>query len=154
MDCRAFSNEKSAVGSWIRELLGRRSADQDWSLINEPGIQEAHNGYLEIYLNLGWIGVTLLVVLIISGYRNVVASFRQDQEMGMIRLAFFVMSVIFSFTEAGFRMMSVSWIAFLLAILAFPPNQRRKNRSLASHASMGETSIESPATYEDALEAI
>jgi len=26
-------------------------------MINSPGIQEAHNGYLEIYLNLGWIGL-------------------------------------------------------------------------------------------------
>ena len=31
------------------------------------GINEAHNGYLEIYLNLGWIGVSLLVVLLLRG---------------------------------------------------------------------------------------
>ena len=40
--------------------LGDRLANV-WSIM--PGIQEAHNGYLEVYLNLGWIGVTLLAVI-------------------------------------------------------------------------------------------
>ena len=38
--------------------------------------QEAHNGYLEVYLNLGWIGVFLFACLLISGYRKIVAADR------------------------------------------------------------------------------
>lgn len=82
-----------------------------------PGIQEAHDGYLEIYLNLGWVGVALLIGIIIAGYRKVMKLFRNDPDAGRIRLAFFVVGVIYNFTEAGFRMMSITWILFLMATM-------------------------------------
>lgn len=85
-----------------------------------PGIQEAHNGYLELYLNLGWAGLVLLGALIVSGYRHAYAIFRIDPQAGRIRLAFFAAALIYSFTEAGFRMMSPSWMAFLIAITDVP----------------------------------
>ena len=87
-----------------------------------PGakLNEAHNGYLEVYLNLGWCGVTLLAVLIVTGYRNVMVVFRQDRHVGALRLAYFVAAVIYSLTEAGFRMISPTWIIFLLATTAIP----------------------------------
>jgi exopolysaccharide production protein ExoQ len=84
------------------------------------GLQEAHNGYLEVYLNLGWVGVALLATLIVKGYRNVMAWLRRDPALGTLMLAFFVAPVIYSLTEAGFRMMNLSWITFLLVAVATP----------------------------------
>jgi exopolysaccharide production protein ExoQ len=86
--------------------------------LTAPGIQEAHNGYLELYLNLGWVGVSLLAVLIVTGYRNVIVSFYQDTNFAGLRLAFFVVAVIYSFTEAGFRETTLVWIFFLFATTA------------------------------------
>lgn len=85
-----------------------------------PGLQEAHNGYLEMYLTLGWIGITFLAILIVTGYRNVIRAFRQDPERNSIRLAYFLVGVIYNLSEAGFRMMDPVWILFLLAIIAVP----------------------------------
>lgn len=84
------------------------------------GLQEAHNGYLEVYLNLGWIGVSMLGVLMMNGYRNVMAGLRRDQRAGSLNLAFFVAAVIYNFTEAGFRETTLVWI-FLLMAVAWPP---------------------------------
>lgn len=84
------------------------------------GLQEAHNGYLEVYLNLGWVGVALLLGLVVKGYRNVTALLRRNSSLGALMLAFFVAVVIYSLTEAGFRMMSLSWITFLLTAAAAP----------------------------------
>ena len=81
---------------------------------------EAHNGYIEVYLNLGWIGVALLAVLIVTGYRNVVLLLRRDSDVGRLMLAYFVVGVVYNFTEAGFRMLDLVWITFLLAIMAVP----------------------------------
>jgi exopolysaccharide production protein ExoQ len=125
-----------------------------WTLIDEPGIQEAHNGYLEVYLNLGWLGVILLTVLIIGGYRNIMTVFRQDRKAGTIRLALFTGGLIFSFTEAGFRMMSPIWIAFLLAIMAVPASKRRKDRAVAGGKSTVREPVEIGIAHEDAIEAI
>jgi len=81
---------------------------------------EAHNGYIEMYLNLGWIGVALLAVLIVTGYRNVVLVLRRDPDVGRLMLGYFVVGVVYNFTEAGFRMLNLVWITFLLAIMAVP----------------------------------
>jgi O-antigen ligase len=76
---------------------------------------EAHNGYLEVYLDLGWIGVGLLVVLIVAGYRNIVQQYPQDPCLGRIRLTFFLTALVYCITEAAFKLMNPVWIAFLLA---------------------------------------
>jgi exopolysaccharide production protein ExoQ len=92
----------------------------------ERGIQEAHNGYLEVYANLGWIGIVLLAGLIVTGYWNVYTAYSRDRVLGSIKLAFFTMGVIYSLTEAGFRMMSPAWLGFLLAIIHVPPRGLEK----------------------------
>ena len=99
---------------WLGERL-----QKIWDM-TEKGIQEAHDGYLEVYLNLGWIGVGLLGIIIATGYRHALAVFRRDPIAGRIRLAFFAAVVVYNFTEAGFRMMGPVWIAFLLATMAVP----------------------------------
>jgi exopolysaccharide production protein ExoQ len=124
-----------------------------WRLINEPGIQEAHNGYLEVYLNLGWVGLILLAALIASGYRNVIAAWRQDRKMGSLRLGFFVSGLVFCFTEAGFRMMAVMWTIFLFSIIAVPPAKSRK-RQLANEEQTRSTTTNSSTAYEDVLETV
>jgi O-antigen ligase len=100
-------------------------------LLVGQGIQEAHNGYLELYLNLGLAGVALLATLIVTGYRKVLAVLRRDPHVGRLRLAFFTAGVIYSLTEAGFRMMSPIWIAFLLAVTFVPPGLLHKKRQPA-----------------------
>jgi exopolysaccharide production protein ExoQ len=86
-----------------------------WNM-SVKGIQEAHNGFIELYINLGWIGLFLLGWLIVSGFRNGVIALRRDPNDGRLRLGYLTASLIFSLTEAGFHMLSPIWFAFLLAI--------------------------------------
>jgi O-antigen ligase len=86
-----------------------------WNM-SVQGIQEAHNGYIELYLNLGWVGLLLLGWLIVSGYRKAFTAFRDDASEGRLRLGSLTAALIFSLTEAGFRMLSPIWFVFLLAI--------------------------------------
>ena len=79
------------------------------------GIQEAHNGYLEIYLNLGWIGVVLLGGVVIAGLGRAIGMLHRDRQEGRLRVGLLTAALIFSMTEAGFRMLSLMWLAFLLA---------------------------------------
>jgi O-antigen ligase len=82
---------------------------------------QAHNGYLEVFLNSGWLGVALLGFVIAWGYRNVVGALHRDPELGGLRLAFFMAAVLYNLTEAAFKVMHPVWIAFLLAITVVPP---------------------------------
>jgi O-antigen ligase len=84
------------------------------------GINQAHNGYIEVYLNLGMIGVALLAVLIFKGYRNVLIVIRRTPDIGSLKVAYFVVAVVYNFTEGSFKMMSPVWITFLLMTMATP----------------------------------
>ena len=81
---------------------------------------EAHNGYLEVFLNLGWTGVLLLAIVILNGYRHALGMLRRDPTTGRLLLAYFIVGVIYSFTEAGFRLLNPVWICFMLAAIAVP----------------------------------
>jgi len=81
---------------------------------------EAHNGYLEVYLTLGWIGIALFAVFLLAGYRNIIAGFRRDPDIARLKLAFFVIVLIYNFTESAIRETNPIWIMLLLAIVAVP----------------------------------
>ena len=81
---------------------------------------EAHNGYLEMFLNLGAVGSSLFGVFVIAGYLKAVKAFRTDPRAGGLILALFVVGLAYSFTEAGFRVMHPVWVMFMLAAVADP----------------------------------
>ena len=82
--------------------------------------RQAHNGYLETYLNLGWTGIILLAVVVIVGYARAVGAVYRREDTGSLRLAFIVVAIGYNLTEAAFKMMHPVWIFFLFAILAVP----------------------------------
>jgi O-antigen ligase len=96
--------------------LGNR-LQASWSTIF-AGLNEAHNGYLEVFLNLGWIGILILGVIILQGYRRIIRTLRQDRDLGGLWLAFFLGALVYNLSEAGFRELTTSWIFFLTAIMA------------------------------------
>jgi O-antigen ligase len=103
---------------WIGPDLGkelRRSLSDWW---HPEALNEAHNGYIEVYLNLGWVGVGLIALMLLDGYRKVVAAFRREPALGGLWLAYLFAGAFYSITEAGFRELSPMWIFTLLAIVA------------------------------------
>jgi len=80
-------------------------------------LNEAHNGYLEVYLELGWVGLVLIGMVLIDGYRRSVKAFRRDPALGGLLLAYSLAIIAYSVTEAGFRMLDPIWIFFLLSVI-------------------------------------
>ena len=111
--------------------LGKR-LDQVWLLAGQGIIQEAHNGYIEVYLNLGWIGLVLLAWLLWTGYRSAILAFHSNAKESAIRLAFIVAALVYNMTEAGFRMMDPVWIIFLLSVILMPAGQPAKGPAFRS----------------------
>ncbi len=86
-----------------------------WEIHN---LVSAHNGYLEVYLNLGLVGVCLIARILISGYRHAIKTFQRDPELGSLILAYIAACTIYGITEAGFRLLAPSWIFLLLAVVS------------------------------------
>ena len=77
---------------------------------------QSHNGYLETYANLGWLGVCGLALVLFYGYRRAVQQYRVSTAMNLM-LAFFISGVVYNFTEAAFfRMTFPVWLILLLAL--------------------------------------
>jgi O-antigen ligase len=105
--------------------LGSRLAKM-WEYIY--GFNQAHNGYLEIYLNRGWVGVALLVTILVAGYRNIFRAVRRGEPGANLRLAYFVVACVYNVTEAGFKMVHPMWIVLLFVSAAPAPRWPRVAR--------------------------
>jgi O-antigen ligase len=81
---------------------------------------EAHNGYLETYLNLGSIGVLLLIVLFVATFWKIRLQLFRNFEMGQYRLGLLAAVVLYNWTEAAFRTISPLWFIFYLIAMDYP----------------------------------
>src|SRR5581483_4392023 len=81
---------------------------------------EAHNGYLEIYLTLGGIGLFLLIGLFIATFRKIRLELFRDFEWGRYRLGFLAALILYNWTEAAFKTLSPLWFAFYLIATDYP----------------------------------
>jgi len=113
----------SIVGAGFESFWIGPDAEKMWRRLkllgwwHPEGLNEAHNGYLEIYVNLGWVGVCLISLFIITGYLRAAKAFRRDPEFASLFLAYVAIGALYSVTEAGFRLLTFSWIFLLLAIV-------------------------------------
>jgi exopolysaccharide production protein ExoQ len=83
-------------------------------------INEAHNGYLEIYLNCGLIGLFLLVAaVVVTGYK-LKQEVLHGNSFATLLFSFLVVIVFYNLTEAVFGRLNLTWFVFLVAALAYP----------------------------------
>ena len=110
---------------WLGERLDPLWAKYWW----QPN--QAHNGYFETYLNLGWIGLLLQCAMIVSAYRiarqqSSVAAAHEDSDSGLDRalgefkLAFVLAIVMYNATDATFKALHPSFFLFFLVALREP----------------------------------
>jgi exopolysaccharide production protein ExoQ len=83
-------------------------------------LNEAHNGYIETYLNSGLIGVVLLVTLLAVSARNIQRQVTEGASYGALQLAFWISIVIYNLTESTFNRLSPVWFALLLITIEYP----------------------------------
>ncbi|MDR3566769.1 MAG: O-antigen ligase family protein [Syntrophobacteraceae bacterium] len=84
---------------------------------------QAHNGYLEQYLDLGYIGVALVIALMVLGLFRVRKLLAKDNAAGALMFSFIVVIALYNYTEASFYAMSNLWLLFILAIVKIPERE-------------------------------
>jgi O-antigen ligase len=103
--------------------LGPR-LERVWQLAG--GVNEAHNGYLEIYLNLGGIGVALLLALLIASYRTIWKRFASSFALASFSLTMWTVILFYNVTEAAFKG-GVMWLILLMGGILVP--ERAEDRA-------------------------
>jgi hypothetical protein len=102
------------------------------------GINEAHNGYLEVYLNLGVIGLFLLLGFLIASYRDICKKLKPFSSVASLALALWTIILFYSVTEAGFRS-GLLWLTFLLGGIAVPGRALDRVYKVAALDNVGTT---------------
>lgn len=80
---------------------------------------QAHNGYLETYLNGGLVGIVLLVTMIIAAGKSLKPQLLGRDNYAILRFSFLVVTVLYNITEAMFNRLSPVWIVFLFAVIIY-----------------------------------
>ena len=124
-----------------------------WQIHN---LVSAHNGYIEVYLDLGWIGVCLIALILTSGYLRACKAFQRDPELGRLFLAYIATGAIYNISEVGFRILCPNWIFLLLAIVSSTGvcagffGKTASSKRVVSWSSPSEEVMRAPAAYNSA----
>jgi exopolysaccharide production protein ExoQ len=105
---------------WLGERLEKLWALHWW----KP--TQAHNGYLEMYINLGICGLFMLGGLIFTIYRKGRQDLFNDSQRGRMRLGLLAAVIVYNWTEAAFRFSHPVFLAFNM--IAIDPPQELATR--------------------------
>jgi O-antigen ligase len=117
-DCLAVdTNPVFGVGFesfWLGDRLHLVKGGRPWT----PN--EAHNGYLETYLNLGLVGVFMLFGLIVATFRKIRCDLLRNFVWGRYELGFLATILFYNLTEATFKGLSLTWFIFFIVTMKYP----------------------------------
>jgi len=98
---------------WLGDRF-RNFAESRWWQPNQ-----AHNGYLETYLNLGLVGLFLLIAVFIATFWKCRRELLTNFQLGRFRLGFLVAVIAYNWTEAAFKNISTIWFIFCIIALDY-----------------------------------
>jgi exopolysaccharide production protein ExoQ len=99
-----------------------------WARLTGDNVLEAHNGYLETYLDLGLIGLFLLCTFLIATYRKICKRLKPVTPLVSLGLGLWTLSLFYNVTEAAFGG-GLLFITLLMGSLTVP--QRAEDQAHA-----------------------
>jgi O-antigen ligase len=102
-------------GFWIGNLGHNLWQTFGW----KPG--QGHNGFIDVYVELGILGIVILAFVILATYKNILKSFKVNYEYGTFRMIFYFVILFYNSTESSFtKPSSFLWFLFLLLAIEIP----------------------------------
>ena len=93
------------------------------ALVRRMTLAHAHNGFLEVYLNGGVIGVILLVLMLIATLRNALRVLMQGLPVGPLLVTWCVVAIIYNFSEVTFNKDNIVTLGLFLIALRLDRKQ-------------------------------
>ena len=103
-------------------------------------INESHNGYIEVYLNLGLVGVSLILGILMTSYRRICKDLKPLVSVASLHLAMWTVVLFYNMTEAAFRG-GLLWLTLLLGAIAIPERTARQFSSAHAPENSGAPSV-------------
>jgi len=77
-------------------------------------VVSAHNGYLDVYLDGGIVGVGVLLLMLLNSFVKIARRLQDSGDFAVVQFAFLLICVVRNFSESSFLRGSPLWFAFLL----------------------------------------
>jgi exopolysaccharide production protein ExoQ len=88
-------------------------------------LNEAHNGYLEVYLELGLLGVIALLCFLFAGYRVICKGLTSRSDLAVLALATWLALLFYNMSEAAFEN-GLLWTMLMFGAIALPKRTRER----------------------------
>lgn len=111
-----------------------------WGIYSWKPMQ-AHNGFIEVFLNNGLVGLIILAIFIIQTMKKAISLLSQDFNYGRVRIVLLTTLIFLNYTEASFlRPTHPMWFVFLLASfnVIYPKEQGKSAKKESNTGSSGE----------------
>jgi O-antigen ligase len=121
---------------WLGERLERF-----WAMYRTSPPIQAHNGYIEVYVNLGLIGLCLLAGVLFTGLQKIrrrlavcptMSATSQDRLVAVFGIGYGIAYLFYNITEATFQ--GLNPLFFIFLCLAFEQSCSKKSRERLSTA--------------------
>ena len=99
-----------------------------WARLTGDNVFEAHNGYLQTYLDLGLIGLLLAWAFLIECYRKICKQLDRLTPLASLSLGLWTLLLLYNVTEAALGG-GILWFTLLMGSIAIP--DRAKARAMS-----------------------
>lgn len=84
------------------------------------GVTQSHNGYLEVYLELGIVGIVFLSAFLLAFCGKVRKQINHEFDWGVYGICFLSISLLYNYTETGFiQSSSYLWVTIIYLSVVF-----------------------------------
>jgi O-antigen ligase len=88
-------------------------------------VPNAHDGYLDMYLDGGFVGLTILFCVLVTSGGRILRNLSLNRYY-YLRFSFLVLAIVGNLTESNFARPSAFWFTTVLVLGEFPLRARQK----------------------------
>jgi O-antigen ligase len=96
---------------WLGKRLAILWETQPWRPM------QSHNGYLNVYLELGGIGLSLMVIIFCASYKKIKNELIKNYDYAIFQFGIIIITLLYNVTESSFGSISIMWFICLLALV-------------------------------------
>ena len=89
-------------------------ADRRVGLVNQ-----SHNGYIDVFLQTGAVGLALLVAYLLSTCGSITRGNGVSEDWAMFGFCFVTLTLIYNYTEAAYISLNIGWVVLVYFSVAF-----------------------------------
>ena len=78
---------------------------------------QSHNGYLNVYLELGAIGFSLMMTILYVSYKKIKNMLKINFNYGLFQFVILIFTLLYNITEDSFGNISLIWFVYLLVFV-------------------------------------